>query len=188
MGMERLFSRIAGTIRDSKKRTNILIVLAAVAALLVVLSDMSCAPEENETHASEFSLDAYAAELEDKLERIISAVEGAGETKVMVTLQNGMEYIYASEDSTSTDLSKSVDSSGRESNDERSDHQSNYIIIDTDQGEKALVCTELMPTVSGVVVVCSGAADPQVAERIMAVVTTALNISSKRVCITQLSQ
>lgn len=169
------------------KRTNLIILLAAAAVLLILFSDVSCAgrevPAEPATGAEE-----YARQLEDRLTEIISSVDGAGETRVMVTLQNGIEYIYASEDTTSTDSSASSDPAGRQSNDEREDRKSSCIIIDTDGGEQALVRTELMPSVSGVVVVCTGGSDQRVAQRIMDVVTTALNISSKRVCITQLSQ
>lgn len=180
-------TRLTNLLRDSKKRSGIIIAMAAMAVLLILCSDLSCQAENSMPETSATSED-YAAELEQKLIDIISSVEGAGETRVLVTLQSGKEYIYASEDSTSTDSSASVDSSGRQSSDERQDRQSSHIIIDTDQGEQALIRTELMPAINGVVVVCQGADDPSVAERIMAVVTTALGISSKRVCITQLSQ
>lgn len=182
-----LRTRLTGLLRDSRKRSCIIIAMAAMAVLLILCSDISCA-ERNDSPAGSDSSDDYAAVLEQKLVDIISSVDGAGETRVLVTLQSGKEYIYASEDSTSTDSSASVDSSGRQSSDERQDRQSTHIIIDTDQGEQALIRTELMPAINGVVVVCQGADDPLVAERIMAVVTTALGISSKRVCITQLSQ
>ena len=42
-------------------------------------------------------------------------------------------------------------------------------------------------TVKGVVVVCEGGDLPQVQQRIIEAVTTALNISSKRVCVTKSS-
>ena len=174
---------------NSTLRTNLIILLSAAAVLLIILSDGSCAAKKNtQEYSTQFSHYQYAADLEKQLEAIISSVDGAGPAQVMITLQNSSEYVYASEDALSTDSSESTDSAGRQSSGERQDIKSNYIIIDTDHGEQALIRTELMPTVSGVVVVCSGAGDPGVAERIMSVVTTALDISPKRVCITQLSQ
>ncbi len=178
-GLSRLLS-------DGRKRTNLIILLAASAVLLILLS--GCPESENKPAKVESDASQYAAQLERRLEEIISSVEGAGQSRVMVTLQNGGEYLYASEDSISTDNSASTDSGGRQSSGEREEHRSSFIIIDTGQGEQALVRTELMPSVSGVVVVCPGADDPQVAQRIMSVVTTALDISPKRVCITQSSQ
>ncbi len=187
MELKKILEKAAEFTGGGRLKTNLLIILAAAAAVLLMLSDISCAQRE-EPQDIAFSCENYADGLEEKLEKMISSMDGAGETRVMVTLQNSSEYIYASEDALSTDSSESTDSSGRQSTDERQDRKSSYIIIDTEEGEQALVRTELMPTVNGVVVLCRGAGDPQVAQQIMAVVTTALNISSKRVCITQLSQ
>ena len=174
-------------ISDSRKRTNLIIILAATAMLLILLS--GC-PQSGTDERGGHETDAqqYARSLEERLEQMISSVDGAGQSRVMITLQNGGEYVYAIEDSISTDSSVSTDSGGRQSSGEREEHRSGYIIIDTEQGEQALVRTELMPSVCGVVVVCSGASDPQVAQAIMSVVTTALDISPKRVCITQSTQ
>lgn len=187
MELSSITAGLTKLLSDSKKRTNLIILLAASAVLLILLSDCSGGavkkPVSEETSAAQ-----YSAQLEERLEQIISSVEGAGQSRVMVTLQNGGEFIYASEDAISTDSSASTDSGGRQSSGEREEHRSSYIIIDTENGEQALVRTELMPSVSGVVVVCPGAGDPLVEQRIMSVVTTALDISPKRVCITQSSQ
>ena len=47
-----------------------------------------------------------------------------------------------------------------------------------------LLLKEITPTVAGVVVVCSGADDVNVRQRVVDVVTTALGTSSNRVCVT----
>jgi stage III sporulation protein AG len=41
------------------------------------------------------SVTDYAAELETRLTALISRVEGAGKTAVMVTLESGSESVYA---------------------------------------------------------------------------------------------
>lgn len=172
---------------DKPKKTNLIIILAAAAVLLILFSDcsLSSCAEDKKSAASD---DAYAVELEEKLTDIISSIDGAGETRVMVTLQNTKEYVYASSAKSRVDTSESVDAGGRQSSDASEDTEQGYIIIDTDSGEQALIRTELMPTVEGVVIVCEGAGSAEVAARIEAVVTTALNISSRRVCITQLTK
>lgn len=187
MELKRMAAGLNDFLTGGQRRTNLIIMLAAGAVLLILLSGCPQSGESDD-QITTTTADQYAAQLEQRLEQIISTVEGAGKSRVMVTLQNGVEYIYASEDAVSTDSSESTDSSGRQSSGEREEHQSSHIIIDTGQGEQALVRTELMPSVSGVVVVCPGAGDPEVAQRIMSVVTTALDISPKRVCITQSTQ
>ncbi len=133
------------------------------------------------------SAQAYARRLELRLEDLISSVDGAGRTKVMVTLKNGPEYVYASPGKSSVDTNQSTGSGGQQSSGSREDTENSCIIIEDRDGKRALVRTELAPTVSGVVVVCEGAADPAVKARVEEVVTTALGISPGRVCITLLS-
>ena len=60
-----------------------------------------------------------------------------------------------------------------------------FSVRGSDGSEQALPLTELQPVIRGVVVVCPGGGDPAVAERITQAVTTALDISSARVCVVQ---
>lgn len=187
--IKNLWDKIAARNADSSIRIKLIIAVGAAAMLLLALPDMcgGCTASNPETVQTEVSAEQYADELEKRLEDMISAVEGAGKTKVMITLQNGKEYIYASEDKLSVNTSESTGTNGNQSSEAKENSENSYIIIDTDEGEKALIRTELMPSVNGVVVACEGAGDPNVSERVEQVVTTALNISSKRVCITLLS-
>lgn len=170
-------------------RTRLAVIVGLIAILLILASEYRPAKTDSSVPAAEAELSSqeYAQQLERRLEDIISSVEGAGRTKVMVTLKNGSEYVYASADKTSTDTSQSIGSSGQQSSGSRENTENSYIIIEDRDGKHALVRTELAPTVSGVVVICEGAGDPAVKARIEEVVTTALGISPKRVCITQLS-
>lgn len=52
--------------------------------------------------------------------------------------------------------------------------------------QTALVA-EVYPAVRGVVIVCDGGDQPSICERVTEVVTTALNISKRRVCVTKLT-
>ena len=99
----------------------------------------------------------------------------------MVTLKTGWNT-YAREQDINTD--RKEDDSGKS---ERDGKRESIIIVDTENGRQGLLVTEIQPTVKGVVVVCQGGDDPVVQERIASLVTTALNISSKRVCVTKLS-
>lgn len=176
--------------KDSPARIRLLLIAGAAAILLLVLPEMfsGCGTDDTAAEKSDsFDSRAYVSQLEEKLEDMIGSVEGAGKTKVMITLQNGIEYIYASEDKISLNSSETTGSNGSMSSEEKENSENSYIIIEDEKGERALIRTELMPSINGVVVICEGAENSEVAERIRQVVTTALNISSRRVCITQLS-
>ena len=62
--------------------------------------------------------------------------------------------------------------------------ETNYIIVeDADGAQKALAVTQVQPVVKGVVIVCEGGDNPSVQQRVTDAVTTALNLSSARVCV-----
>ncbi len=132
------------------------------------------------------SAEEFIAKTEEKLTTIVGSIQGAGKCCVMITLENGVEYVYATEQKTNTDRQED---NGKDSNKviQRDDNEETVIVIDTDTGRKGLLVTEIQPTVKGVVVVCEGGDNEKVRERIVGAVTVALNIADKRVCVTKLS-
>lgn len=125
----------------------------------------------------------YAEKIEQRLTEIVASIEGAGSCRVMVTLENGVEYIYATEEKANTnEMSKNDGSVSRQDDTEQA-----IIVVDTGDGKQGLLVTEIQPTVKGVAVVCEGGDQPLVQERVLKAVTTVLNISSSRVCVTKLS-
>ena len=59
--------------------------------------------------------------------------------------------------------------------------------MDSGSGKReALLKTEKQPKVKGVVVVCEGAGNIVVEQRVLNVVTTSLDIPSNKVCVTKL--
>ncbi|HOB36530.1 MAG TPA: stage III sporulation protein AG [Candidatus Avimonas sp.] len=168
----------------SKKGINAVVAIGLIGMLLIFLSTLFPGrdkPVEKGLKAS-MTAEEFVSKTEKKLSQIIRSIEGAGECRVMVTLENGVEYVYAREQDINTD--RKEDDSGKS---ERDGKRESIIIVDTENGRQGLLVTEIQPTVKGVVVVCQGGDDPVVQERIASLVTTALNISSKRVCVTKLS-
>lgn len=126
----------------------------------------------------------YADRLEQNLEQILSSIQGAGNAKVLVTLEQTVEYVYATEEkkSNQTTQDKSgTDSQKTETND--SDETTYIVVRDADGSERALPVTEVQPVIKGVVVVCDGGDNPTVQQNITNAVTTALHVSSIRVCV-----
>ncbi len=80
---------------------------------------------------------------------------GAGQCQVMVTLENGVEYVYASQQKVNTDRTEDTASDSNKIS-QRDGTEQNIIIVDTDNGRQGLLVTEIQPTVKGVVVVCEG--------------------------------
>ena len=123
------------------------------------------------------SAQAYADGLEERLARLISSMEGAGEAQVLVTLDRSTEQVYATEERSA----QTTDGEGADG-----ESQTTYFSVRASDGaEQALPLTELQPVIRGVVVVCPGGGSAAVAERITQAVTTALDISSARVCVVE---
>lgn len=126
----------------------------------------------------------YARQLEEQLEEMISSMQQAGKCKVMVTMEQGTEYVYATEEKNSTDVSQSSEDS-RFSTGSRSSGEETYIMVSTKDGDRPLLLTQLAPRVKGVVVVCSGGGQKAVAEAITKALATALDISKNRICVVE---
>ena len=124
--------------------------------------------------------------LEENLENIISEIQGAGKSKVLVTLENGAETVYATEERKNKEASEDKSSGEITRKKESDDCEKKFITIKDSEGtEHALAVTEIEPKVKGVVIICPGGDDIVVKKRIVDATTTALNINSTRVCVTK---
>ena len=156
---------------------NLIIIGGLIGIALIFLSSYfptgSGGSGSAEETLDKISAQEYTSQLEENLIQIISHIDGAGEAKVMITLETGVETKYATQEKSSTESGTS---------------EVSYITVrDANGSERALAVTEVQPTVKGVVVVCPGGEEPVVQQRIISAVTTALDISSKRVFVTRLA-
>ena len=125
------------------------------------------------------SKERHTQMLEERVTHIVESITG-GPAEVMITLQSSAEYIFANEIRQSEDITQTA---GAQTN-KRGQTEERFIIIDTPNGgQRALIVTELSPRIKGVVVVSHGGNDPDMQERITNAVTTALDITSRRVSV-----
>ena len=121
----------------------------------------------------------YVASLEERITSIISSIDGAGATRVMITLESGSEQIFLH----NNDYGEDLDSDGS-GNVEIKDE---YIIVDSGDGENGIVVRIEEPKIRGVAVVCEGAGNASVKAEIIATVTALLDISSARVSVAKMN-
>ncbi len=184
--MQEILSVWTGRLRAfsaSGKARTALIVCGILGVLLLVIPEF--VPEKVEK-AEVLTVDDFIYRTEERLTALIGSIDGVGACKVMVTLENSVEYVYATEQKSNSDREEDT-SNGDTRLTQRDDSESAAILIDTDNGREGLLVTEIQPTVRGVVVVCEGGDNEEVRARVSQAVTVALNVSSKRVCITKLS-
>ena len=172
-----IMHRISGKTKMSKKLIVILaLFFVGLAALLV--SELSAKEpvqsEQTETSTVQLCGDEYARSLEERLVSIISAIDGAGKVQVMVTLESGSEEVYL----------YNSDYGGKEENGKNSyEQKKEYIIVGDSEEEKGIVVRTVEPKIRGVAVVCEGAGNETVKNRIVQTVTALLDISSANVSV-----
>ena len=156
---------------------NIFIILGLLGVMLIFLSETDT--KKVDDNKSSYKVEDYEKQMETELENILSEVNGAGQVKVMLTIESGQENIYACQEKTSQD----EQSTAGEKNGRRSTYENEVVMVTTGSEKQALVEKTMQPAVQGVVVVCQGADNIKVTSDITNAVSVVLNIPSNRICV-----
>jgi stage III sporulation protein AG len=184
-------SKIKQTIEkllSSKNHSQSIILLGLAGLLLISISSFfkSDSKKPSVKENTNITSENRQEKLQQNLESVISTVEGAGKAKVLVTFESAAETVYATEERKNKEASEDKSAGEVTRKKESDDCEKKYITIKDSEGtEHALAVTEIEPKVKGVIVICPGGDNPVVRRRIVEAVTTALNIPSKRVCVTK---
>ncbi len=173
--MKELIERFRQQGGDGRKKISWLFLLGIAGMLLILLSDLLGGKPPGKTAApagQELSAQEYTAQMEKRLQQLLVQVDGAGRTEVMITLDSTQETIYA------TDRKEQAGDGPKETR---------HILMDTAQGESALVETTWQPEIRGVAVVCEGGGDVMVASRVTQIVSALLGVSTNRVSVAKMS-
>lgn len=175
----KLTDRLMARFATSQKRVRAAAVIGIAGMVLIGFSELM--PESRDKEESSVQAAAIGDETEEfrmktaaELKKLLARMEGVGECSVMVSVEGTEEYIYA----------ENVDRSSDSGTDRKSEaYRGEVVLTEQEGGRQALVKRVLKPKISGVLVVCSGGGDLRVSERVMRAVSTALGISSSKVCV-----
>ncbi len=143
-----------------EKKGILLLIIGMMLGLGFLLLDVKNNSREQPTEYTASYTDAYINTLEQKTEEIINKIKGVSEAKVVITLRNTGEQIFASDSS---------------------DANKKHVIVDD-----GLVCiNEYMPEIEGVAVVCNGGNNAVVKEKITELLCSLLGIYSTHIYITE---
>ena len=88
---------------NSKKIRNIIIVVGLIGIGLIFLSNWIDFGSLTSGKGDEaFSVKTYRTKIENDLQTVISKIEGAGKTEVLLTMENSVEYVYLDNSTTKT--------------------------------------------------------------------------------------
>lgn len=141
-----------------------IVVLAGIVLMLF--------PQSNSTEAVTQSTEQpQTYDLEDELEAILSAIDGVGKVQVLLTVSEGAQTHYVTDED--SDQSDSVTSKRTET----------VLITDSQRTEQGLVAQVLPPVYLGAVIVCQGGDDPAVRLRVVTAVANATGLTTNKITV-----
>lgn len=147
----------------------LVVVLAGVILLTMPTGNDNKAPtcvEGISGEEEDFSINA----LEDKIEAILSEMEGVGKVTVMLTVRTGMERILAAE----REVQEGTD---------KQNIQESPLVISSDAGDEVVLIGQNYPTFQGALVVCEGGDDPAIQLKIVQALSSLTGLSSGRITV-----
>lgn len=153
--MKEIYTRIFEKMRNKQ-----FIVIIFIIGIVLMLAAGSFTGEKPKKTELEIDSDQYCRDLEDRLARLLSKMEGVGEVYVMITLENR----------------NAVDISVKNQSGEA-------VLKRTGSTEEPVITRELYPVIKGVVIAAQGASDEGIAEKIYYAAKAALDIGGSRIAV-----
>ena len=122
------------------------------------------------------SIDEYIKKTEKRLCETVSKINGAGKTDVFITLENSFETVYAS--------NASIDESGDETKNARTTQKELAYTTSRTDGETPVVVKQILPKISGILIVCEGGNIPEIRQEVVSSVSIAFNVPSNKIYVT----
>ena len=161
--LKEFYSRLTG----SKKAMTAAAAVGIAGMLMILFFGGNENEEPKETIVTEPASNVwtdYSSDTERRLEELLSAIDGVGDVKVMISFSSTEEYIYAQ---------------AEKINGEKTENE--YVTVRNGNSEEALLRQVNTPAITGVAVVCGGGKSDRVREEIYRTVTAVLGIPAGRI-------
>lgn len=173
--MEHL-NKIPQKILDFFKKNKFVLLIVAIGVALLLIPSSGTKTEAPEVQAEEtLSDEEYAENMEKKLEELLSMVDGAGQVRVMLTLQTGSRTEYHS------DVQKTAEQSGE--NNQTSEERKTVILSEGSAYDKAAISAVEYPQFQGALVLCQGAGRSAVKLNLVNAVSALTGLSSSQITV-----
>lgn len=141
----------------------LVMVVGAVLLLMPTGNGGEPPPEEPGKAEEQFELSAF----EDRLEKVLSSIQGAGETRVVLTLDSGSRKVLA-----------------QDSQQEEQGSSSSVVTVGRGSGRQEVVPLQtIAPNFRGALVVCPGGDDPGVRLALVEAVSALTGLGSDQIAI-----
>lgn len=142
---------------------------------------------KSEENTEKGEIEEYESYLANKLEQILSEMEGAGEVKVLVTVSTSRETIVEKDSPAKSSQTTEHDSQGGSREMSETDQQEETVYEKSQAGgEKPFIVKTIQPTVEGVLVVAQGGADEKVKQNITEAIMALLKVEPHKIKIAKM--
>ena len=125
---------------------------------------------------------SYTQEVENRLEALLSSMDGVGEVKVMVTLSSSMEQVVEKDVTYSMDTTKETDSAGGSRDVVNSKQEETTVYVTDQAGNKTpYISKTLEPAIEGVTVVAQGGGNAVVQKNITDVIQALFGVEAHKI-------
>lgn len=163
--MKNKLTELIEKFKTSKKLQISLFILVVLVIIVCYFSSLF-KHQDKQQEPQDLSTSSYVEYLESKLMQNLNNLEGVDNASVMITLESGFEYIYATDEEIKTTSTGTLTTT--------------ELVLVSGQ---PVIEKEIYPTIKGVVVVASGAKDVKVKLNILSVVQTVLEVSNDKITI-----
>ena len=152
-----------------KKNLPLLAILLCAGIIFLAVAEYH-SNEETRQGLSDFDEEAYTQRLETRLGEMIEKMEGVRDVKVMITLESGSRYRFSREE-------KSLSASG--------DGAVGAFFLSDDTGDDPILVEIGAPKIKGVSVVCQGADNILIREKILGLIAGTLDLTQNKIYVTE---
>lgn len=152
------------------------IIIAVLVGLVICIIYFACFNKPKTDNADDVTTENYSSAveyvdyLENKLGNVLSKISGVGNVDVIITLESGFTYEYATDTETKTTTSGGAETTIK----------TETVILVSNQ---PVITKEIYPTIKGVVVVAEGAENFNVKMNILTAVETVLEVERNSITI-----
>lgn len=160
---------------EKLKKVKHIHIYIAVGLALIVMGIYFLSLPSNKTNNEQTNIDIidtnfdnsgeYIDYLENKLESVITRVKGIESVDVVITLEKGFEYVYATEEETKTTSNGTTISS------------SSVVMVDG----QPVIKEEIYPIVKGVVIIAKGVENLSVKMNVLSVIQTVIDVDNSKI-------
>lgn len=177
------------------KKDKLLIFFLAGILLIIIAIPTGNSKKDSENKASDTDSEStqtadtynYDEHLEEKLEKILSNIDGAGDVKVMITFKDSGENIVEKDSPSSTKNTTANSADNVSETTKETTVEETTVYVENDEGSSPYVSQKIQPCVEGILIISQGADNSVTVQNISDAVLALFDIEAHKIKVVKMS-